>query len=57
MAEQVGKYRVRAKRGHTKRATSVTNRYEKNRAARQRRRAESRDPENAPTRFIRGWAD
>jgi hypothetical protein len=31
MAEQVGKYRARAKRGHTKRTTSTTNGYEKNR--------------------------
>lgn len=31
--------------------------YEKRRAARLRRRAEKKDPANAPKKVIKGWAD
>jgi hypothetical protein len=45
-AEQIGKYGSPADR-----------RFEKRRANKLRRRAERIDPENAPTRLIRGWND
>jgi hypothetical protein len=58
MAEQVASFLGRgSKRGETPTSVSKNNGHEKRRVARQRRRAEVRDPENAPSRVIRGWAD
>lgn len=45
-AEQIGRY-----------GSPNGRKYEKRRANRLRRRAEKRDPANAPTRLIRGWND
>lgn len=42
---------------HTRHCSPNSRRYEKRRAARLRRRYEKADPENAPTRVTKGWAD
>jgi hypothetical protein len=41
----------------TKHTSPNGRKYEKKRASRLRRRAERRDPENAPKKMIKGWAD
>jgi len=42
---------------HTKHHSPRSRRIEKRRAARLRRRYEKVDPENAPLRVTKGWAD